>query len=126
MRNRKPFLLLSFALPWFAACGSSSSVGSNAIEAGPPIVYPGPVVENVPGLDIPFVAGTTFPLADVGYEGTDFFFPATRICTSNVPRHPATATWRDAPPHAGTKNTHRWFYPPSIPPRSKARSFSDG
>src|SRR3546814_14309278 len=74
MRNRKPVLLLSCALPLFAACGSSSSVSSNADAAGPPIVYPGPVVENVPGLDIPFVAGTTFPLADVGYERHEYFF----------------------------------------------------
>src|SRR3546814_18712689 len=73
MRNRKPVLLLSCALPLFAACGSSSSVSSNADAAGPPIVYPGPVVENVPGLEIPFVAGTTFPLADVGYERQEYF-----------------------------------------------------
>src|SRR3546814_3188169 len=73
MRNRKPVLLLSCALPLFAACGSSSSVSSNADAAGPLTVYPGPVVENVPGLDIPFVAGTNFPLADVGYERHEYF-----------------------------------------------------
>src|SRR3546814_675060 len=117
MRNRKPVLLLSCALPLFAACGSSSSVGSNAVDAGPPIAYPRPVVENVPGLDIPFVAGTTFPLADVGYERHEYFFSGDANSYVNDAPLDRDGNWQVSPADSADYKTRMLVYRPTDPAR---------
>lgn len=123
MKHCKPGLLLlscMLLMPLFAACGSSSPVGASAgsdTDAGEPIVYPNPVVEKVPGLDIPFVAGTTFPLADVGYERHEYFYSGT--ANSYVDDAPLDhdGDWQVSKADSASYKTRMLAYRPTDPAR---------
>jgi hypothetical protein len=119
--NRSALLLsCALAMPLFAACGSSASVdgtaGSSAASGGT-IVYPNPVVETVPGLDIPFVAGTTFPLADVGYERHEYFFSGeANSYVNDAPLDP-DGNWSVSKAGSAHYKTRMLVYRPSDPAR---------
>lgn len=118
MMSRKPGLLLLWCaplLPLFVACGTSSSVGSSAADAGQPIIYPNPTVEKVGGLDIPFVAGTTFPLADVGYQRQEYFYAGqAKAYVNDAPLTP-DGNWQVSPADSASYKTRMLVYRPIDP-----------
>ncbi|NGY04950.1 alpha/beta hydrolase domain-containing protein [Solimonas terrae] len=114
-RNASLRLLLCVpALALLAGCGSSEAPGvGGGTSAGEAITYPDPVVEKVQGLDDPFVAGTTFPLADVGYERHEYFYSGTaRSYVNDAPLDP-DGNWQVSPADSASYKTRMLVYQPS-------------
>lgn len=118
MINEKPragLTLCCMLLPLLAACGTSASVSSASAVTAEPIDYPNPTVETVPGLGNPFVAGTTFPLADVGYEEHEYFFSGEARSYVNDAPLASDGNWQVSAADSARYKTRMLVYRPIDP-----------
>jgi Alpha/beta hydrolase domain len=101
-----------------ALCRPSRSGERGSASAAVPEVE-GPVTggRGLFGVVGPFVAGTNFDLADVGYEQEEFFISGTARAWTNIgPLHP-DGRWTVAPTSSATYKTRILVYRPIDPAR---------
>lgn len=98
---------------WATACGSSGSGGSDPQRG---VDVPRPLVEVATGgRGSAWVSGTTFPLAEVGYEEREFFISGdARAFTAEVPLDP-DGYWDAQPAETAPYKTRILVYRPIDP-----------